>query len=83
MASRAGCWTAATPCAMPRVARCVAGGIPVDITWSRTGRLTLSTGEHAAHRPLLEQAAEHLLAARQALAHLPEPDLKARGQMRC
>jgi hypothetical protein len=54
-------------------------GIIVDITWSRTGRLTLPTGERAAHMPPLEQAAEHLLAARQALAQLPEPDLKARA----
>jgi hypothetical protein len=54
-------------------------GIIVDITWSRTGKLTAATGEPAASLPPIEQAAEHLLAAQQALAQLQEPDLKARA----
>lgn len=52
-------------------------GIIVDITWSRTGRLTSATGELAQAVPPLEQAAEHLLAAQQAIAQLQDPDLKA------
>jgi hypothetical protein len=52
-------------------------GIIVDITQSRTGRLTHSVDEQAPSLPPLEQAAEHLLAAHRAITELRDPDLKA------
>lgn len=54
-------------------------GIIVDITCSRTGKLISATGEAVSSLPPLEKAAEHLLAARQAIAELGDPALKARA----
>lgn len=54
-------------------------GIIVDITRSRTDARTAANGGPAPTRSTLESAAEHVLAAQQAIARLQDPDLKSRA----
>lgn len=54
-------------------------GIIVDITWSRTGKLTPAGGDLEASVSPLEQAADHALAAQRVITQLQDPVLKARA----
>lgn len=54
-------------------------GIIVDITWSRTGRLTPTADDPAASVSPLEEAADYALAAQRVITRLQDPVLKERA----
>ncbi|WCS25630.1 PAS domain-containing protein [Methylobacterium sp. NMS14P] len=54
-------------------------GIIVDITWSRTGKLTPTASDLASSVSPLEEAADHALAAQRVITRLQDPILKERA----
>jgi hypothetical protein len=54
-------------------------GIIVDITWSRTGKLSPTADDPASSVSPLEEAADHALAAQRVIARLQDPILKERA----